>query len=500
MLLLLTILFFISCTLYSTYKYRSNVRGISGPLFPIPLLGQVISIIKDSYNFWVKQSEYGDISKNMIGNTLMVFLSKAEYVSQILKQNNGDKLRIVIGLNDSVFSDKNISCLHGEEHSALRKSLLVLFTKQRLGNYIKTQEKLINETFEQWVNLYGGKQVEFRSLARDLNISVSLKVLLGSYIKDTDIKELSELFFIVNSGLTCLPINLPGTTLYKAIRAREKLTQKLNDIVENAYGKFYEYEDNTSITHQLLQNVIHNLRREEEKIMNNKILENTNDDLSTNDSEISILPKLPKEGPWSIHNVSNAVMNLLFASQDASTSSLVWAVVLLNEYPEVLEKIKEEQRNIRPNNEEITHELLDKMIYTGQVVKEILRYRPPAIMVPHKAKDNIEIGGIVVPKDSIIMPSIFSATEQGFSNGKVFNPDRFNEENLEHVKYASNYLVFGAGPHSCIGKEYAVNQLKIFVALLGSRINIKRIMTDKSDHTILGPTSFPSDGCQVIIS
>ena len=45
--------------------------------------------------------------------------------------------------------------------------------------------------------------------------------------------------------------------------------------------------------------------------------------------------------------------------------------------------MREEQHRLRPDLEAtITGELLAEMQYTRQVVKEVLRYRPPAPMVP----------------------------------------------------------------------------------------------------------------------
>ncbi len=39
--------------------------------------------------------------------------------------------------------------------------------------------------------------------------------------------------------------------------------------------------------------------------------------------------------------MADTVMDFLFASQDASTASLVWMIVLMAEYPDVLEKVSQ---------------------------------------------------------------------------------------------------------------------------------------------------------------
>lgn len=49
----------------------------------------------------------------------------------------------------------------------------------------------------------------------------------------------------------------------------------------------------------------------------------------------------------------------------------------------LLWQVREEQRRLRPDlSAPITGEVLNEMVYTRQVVKEVLRFRPPAPMVP----------------------------------------------------------------------------------------------------------------------
>jgi len=197
------------------------------------------------------------------------------------------------------------------------------------------------------------------------------------------------------------------------------------------------------------------------------------------------------------------VLDFLFASQDASTSSITWAVQLLADHPEVLKKVRQEQSKVRPNNETLTYELLSQMRYTHQVVREILRFRPPATMVPHIAVDDwkIEDAGepYTVKKGSVILPSIWCASFEGYSDPYTFDPDRFNDERAEHIKNSDNWLVFGAGTHLCIGKEYAMNHLAAFASILANEYNFEHHRTAKSDELVFQPTISPADDCIISI-
>ena len=57
------------------------------------------------------------------------------------------------------------------------------------------------------------------------------------------------------------------------------------------------------------------------------------------------------------------------------------------ETPGLALQVREEQMRLRPDlNATITGDVLNEMTYSRQVVKEVLRYRPPAPMVPQVSK------------------------------------------------------------------------------------------------------------------
>jgi cytochrome P450 family 710 subfamily A protein len=61
------------------------------------------------------------------------------------------------------------------------------------------------------------------------------------------------------------------------------------------------------------------------------------------------------------------------------------------------------------------------------------------------------------------------------------------------VTYASNFLVFGHGPHYCVGKEYAINHLIAFLAIASTTLNGERTRTAESDWIKYLPTIYPAD-------
>ena len=61
------------------------------------------------------------------------------------------------------------------------------------------------------------------------------------------------------------------------------------------------------------------------------------------------------------------MLDFLFASQDATTSAMVWILVNLSERPDVHRRVLEEQEMLRPNDEPVTYESVGKMKTTSMV-------------------------------------------------------------------------------------------------------------------------------------
>jgi len=166
----------------------------------------------------------------------------------------------------------------------------------------------------------------------------------------------------------------------------------------------------------------------------------------------------------------------------------------LCEYPDVLAKVRAEQQSLRPNRETITPELLGKMQYTWQVMKEILRFRPPATIVPHMTNKEYAINDkVVAPKGSLIVPSVWSSNREGWTDADKFDVDRYSPESTrEFDKY---FLTFGTGPHACLGQRYAMNHIMLFIAIIATEAEFTRKLSEKSNKIMYAPTIYPGDGC-----
>jgi len=94
------------------------------------------------------------------------------------------------------------------------------------------------------------------------------------------------------------------------------------------------------------------------------------------------------------------------------------------------------------------------------VVQEGLRFEPVINGVPRVTNEEIEVSGIVVPKDRMLVFSALSALR----DPEVYaDPDSFNIHRTDHPRW---HPVFGAGAHRCLGEALARAQLEEALAVI----------------------------------
>jgi C-22 sterol desaturase len=300
-----------------------------------------------------------------------------------------------------------------------------------------------------------GKSEQYQLRFRELNMEASLRVFAGNHLSDEVCKTISQKYFDITAALELVnfPWPLPGTKVWKAMRARQYIVYHFIQSVQDSRKRLSAGGNITC----MMDAWIKSMNEEHEK--GGKMF---------GDREIAL-----------------TILTFLFASQDATSSALTWAFQLLADHPDVLARVREEQLAVRDGNvnSELTLDLLESMTYTRQVVKEILRLRPPVLMVPYQAKREWAItDNYTVPKGAMVIPTTYPALHDpvAYPDPESFNPDRWGPEGHAE-KYPKNFMVFGNGPHHCLGKEYAMLHLIGTIAQASMQLDWVHHRTKDSD-------------------
>ncbi|KAF7840462.1 cytochrome P450 710A11-like [Senna tora] len=478
------ILFLLLCEQIS---YLRKKRFAPGPSLVLPFLGNAISLVTSPTKFWDVQSSLAKsshlgFSANYIIGKFILFIRDTELSHKIFSNVRPDAF-LLVGhpFGKKLFGEHNLIYMMGQQHKDLRRRIAPNFTPKALSTYTALQQIIILKHLKMWEKLSSEKgpdPIPLRVMARDMNLETSQTVFVGPYLGLEARERFKHDYFLFNVGLMKLPIDLPGTAFRNARLAVDRLVKTLGRCTEHSKKRMTEEgEEPSCLIDFWMQDALREIA--EAKAAGNPPPPCSDDD-----------------------EIGGYLFDFLFAAQDASTSSLLWAVTLLDSHPEVLSKVREEVAGIwsPESNDLITAEQLREMKYTQAVAREVVRFRPPATLVPHIAAVDYPLTeSYTIPKGCIVFPSTYESSFQGFTEADRFDPGRFSEERQEDQIFKRNFLAFGAGAHQCVGQRYALNHLVLFIALFVSLMDFKRHRSDGCDDITYVPTICPKDDCKVYL-
>ncbi|KAK9936754.1 hypothetical protein M0R45_013580 [Rubus argutus] len=428
-------------------SYLKKRRGLPGPSLVLPFLGNAVSLVRNPTRFWDIQSSLATssgLSANYIVGNFILFIRDTTLSHKVFANVRPDAFTLVgHPFGKKLFGDHNLIYMTGQAHKDLRRRIAPNFTPKALATYTALQQIIILRHLNTWLHMMTSQTlpapITLRFLVRDMNLETSQTVFVGPYLGAAARHRFNSDYNFFNVGLMKLPVDLPGTAFRNARLAVSRLVQTLADCAKQSKAKMGEQQDPTCLIDFWMQESVRELRAGSADI-----------------SDVEIGAHL---------------FDFLFAAQDASTSSLLWAVALLDSHPAVLAKVREEVAGIwDPESDSlITADQLAQMRYTHAVAREVVRYRAPGHHGLHGGRSG--------------------STRSGFS-----------EERQEDRVFRRNYLAFGAGSHQCVGQRYALNHLVLFIAMFTTLVDFRRHRTDGCDDIEFVPTICPKDDCKVFLS
>ncbi|XP_029672016.1 cytochrome P450 4g15-like [Formica exsecta] len=166
----------------------------------------------------------------------------------------------------------------------------------------------------------------------------------------------------------------------------------------------------------------------------------------------------------------NNTIFMLLATSETNAITLNFLTFVLANFSEIQEKVYKELLEIygtkTPKATPIKYEDLQRMNYLENVIKETMRLFPVVPLIARELTEDLNIGEIILPKgaDVILQLMTMHRNEKYWPNPLVFDPDRFLPENIGTSN--SSYMPFSLGPRNCIGMEYAMISLKVFLSTL----------------------------------
>ncbi|HEX6873803.1 MAG TPA: cytochrome P450 [Micromonosporaceae bacterium] len=169
------------------------------------------------------------------------------------------------------------------------------------------------------------------------------------------------------------------------------------------------------------------------------------------------------------------LVTLLLAGHETTASTLGWTLHMLDEHPEVWQRLHAEAVEVLGDRLP-EYDDLRKLTYTTMVVEEVMRLYPPVWLLPRLAQGEDEVGGYHVPAgaDVVILPYTMHRHPDFWEAPNRFDPERFNP-NQAAARRSYVYIPFGAGPRFCVGNHLGMMEAVFVTALLARDLRLTKV-------------------------
>ncbi|MEJ0048947.1 MAG: cytochrome P450 [Rhodospirillales bacterium] len=192
-------------------------------------------------------------------------------------------------------------------------------------------------------------------------------------------------------------------------------------------------------------------------------------------------------------NIRYQVITFLIAGHETTSGLLSFALYLLVRHPAVLAQAYAEVDRVFGDAPEPTYAMMGELTIIDRIMKETLRLWPTAPAITLGAYEDTEIGGAYriarnYPVQLLILA--LHRDPKAWENPNAFDIDRFLPER-EAAMDPNAYKPFGNGVRACIGRQFALIEAKLALAMIfrnfalydaeDYKLSVKETLTLKPD-------------------
>lgn len=426
-----------------------------------PLIGSLPQLLKQPFHFVTHaQQQYGDIYKLDLGLSKVVVLNHPEHAQHVLRDHAAnyrkggpmwDAVRSVLG-NGLVVSE-------GDFWLRQRRMMQPQFHRQRLTGLTELMVEAISESLDEWQLAH--QPLNITPKMNRITMNVIIKTLFGAGITKQTADETAEamtyaLDYMISSMVTNqLPSWLP-------IPGKKKFQQVLARFDKTVYA------------------IIEQCRQEQEP--QNHLLAML---LDTVDAETG-------EGMTN-QQLRDEVATLFLAGYETTSITLSWALWYLSQHPHILGDLRREIETVLGDRQPAFTDLPELQL-TKMVLNESMRLRPPAFWLPRVAVEDDEIDGYHIPAGTNVVSLTYMYHRHPgiWDDPEAFDPYRFAPDQV-NKRHRFAFVPFGAGQRMCIGRDFALMEGQLALAMILQRFNIFPVSGFKAEPQ-LSTTLRPKNG------
>ncbi|CAN6354036.1 unnamed protein product [Urochloa humidicola] len=284
--------------------------------------------------------------------------------------------------------------------------------------------------------------VRVQDEAKSIVFEILVKALIG-LDEGHEMQYLRQQFKEFIAGLISLPIKLPGTQLYRSLKAKKRMTKLIQMIIQEKRRKMItECEDRAHGTSHHPRDMI------------DVLLGNGSDELT---DEL----------------ISDNMIDFMIPAEDSVPVLITLAVKYLSECPLALQQLEEENMELKWRKSDMGEALewtdYMSLTFTQHVITETLRMGNIINGIMRKAVRDVEVRGHLIPKGWRVLVYFRGVHLDAAIHGDphAFNPWRWKQEKERLLDATAtgggSFTPFGGGQRLCPGLDLARLEASIFL-------------------------------------
>lgn len=404
------------------------------------LVGALPELLHRPFEFLLTARErYGDIFTLDLGFVRWVVVSHPRQADHVLRENSHnyrkggamwDMIRTLLG-NGLVVSE-------GEFWLRQRRMMQPHFHRKQLAGLTSAMVSATVDSLSRWDRAAAlGQPLDMLPAFSAITMRVITRALFGQGLSESDLEKVSQAMpFIIDYLMAgMVSRSLPKWVPFPGARRYRRLVRELDALI----GELIKNERSAETSSDSLLAMLVNMVDAEsgERMTDGQLLDE--------------------------------VKTFFLAGYETTSVALTWIMHLLAEHPEVMAKLQAEIDTVLAGRTPGFADL-PALRYCSMVVQEAMRLRPPSWWLPRTAIADDVIDGYAIPAGTTVIAFTYGVHHHPrvWDQPARFDPERFRSEQLAH-QHKLSWMPFGVGQRQCIGKDFALMEAQLILAMLVQR-------------------------------
>ncbi|MGE2817978.1 cytochrome P450 [Mycobacterium heidelbergense] len=407
------------------------------PIAPgaLPLLGHLVPLIRDPYEFLTSLPAHGDVVRVRLGPaTMVVVVCDPGLTDRVLRDDRTfDKGGPIYDRAREVLGDSLSTCPHSL-HRRQRRLAQPAFHSARMPGYAQIMTDHIRTVTGSW---HDRQMLDVLSEMFTITSRITTATMFSDTVPPATQRQVIDDFAHVIAGVytrALIPAPLdrlptPGNRRYH--RARARLQHTVGNLISDRRATGTDHGDLLSA------------------------LLSAHDDLDTHDGNLSDT------------EITNQVLAFYLAGTETTATVLAWALHEVAHHPRIEQALRTEVDAVlggRP----ATHADLPRLELTGRIITETMRLWPPGWWLTRATTADTQLGEHLVAKGTVVVcsPYLIHRRPDLYPEPDRFVPDRWIPDARPQ---RDAYIPFVSGARKCIGERFGYTEAVLALATIAAR-------------------------------